>query len=146
MAKQSGWEKWRNKKAKQALRKIHKSYLTVAALCLLFGIGIGVLGGWFFTLNDKFELNGEKNITISVGDQLSYTDEGVTCVSNGKTQGANTVEITTNMHVSEDGKTFSADTSIEGEYYIQYTVKSGRYAGLSRVRRFTVTAASADIE
>lgn len=144
MAKKSGWEKWRDKKAKQAIRKAHKGYLIIAALCLLLGVGVGVLGGWFMTKGDKFELNGDKNITVSVEEKLSYTDEGVICVSGGKRLGAEDVEITTDMTVSADGKSFSADTSAEGEYYIQYTVKSGRYAGLSRVRIFTVVAVAED--
>lgn len=142
--KKSGWDAWHEKNAKKALKKIHEAYLAVAAAFLVIGIGTGSVVGYIFTKDDKFELNGEKNISITVGAPLSYTDEGVTCISMGRSLAPEDVEITTNMTRSDDGNRFSADTSVEGEYYIEYKIKSGRFAGLSRVRIFTVTADTAD--
>ena len=137
MAKKSGWDAWNEKKLKKALKKVHAGYLAVAAIFLVVGLAVG---GWFAmssTANDSFTLNGEKRTEVSVGETLSYTDEGITCISMGKDI-SSCVEINTNMTRSEDGKTFTGDTSAEGEYYIEYKITEGRFKGLSRVRIFTV--------
>ena len=141
MAKKSGWDAWNKKKLKKALKKVHAGYLAIAAICLVIGLAVG---GWFAmssTANDSFTLNGEKNNTVQVGETLSYTDEGITCISMGKDVSAS-VEITTNMERSEDGKTFTGNTSAEGDYYIEYKITEGRFKGLSRVRIFTVVSES----
>lgn len=137
MAKKSGWDAWNEKKLKKALKKVHAGYLAIAAICLVIGLAVG---GWFAmssTANDSFTLNGEKNNTVKVGETLSYTDEGITCISMGKDI-SSCVEINTNMTRSEDGKTFTGDTSAECEYFIEYKITEGRFKGLSRVRIFTV--------
>ena len=141
MAKKSGWDAWNEKKLKKALKKVHAGYLAVAAIFLVIGLAIG---GWFAassTANDLFVLNGEKRNEVEVGGTLSYIDEGVTCISMGKDVSAS-VEITTNMERSEDGKTFTGNTSVEGDYYIEYKITEGRFKGLSRVRIFTVVSES----
>ncbi|MBR2460376.1 MAG: hypothetical protein IKB34_04020 [Clostridia bacterium] len=139
MAKKSNWDAWNEKKLKKALKKVHSAYLAVAAIALIVGLVAGAVLANSRISEDKFILNGEKNRTVSVGESLAYTDEGVTCVSFGKDVSGK-VEIKTNMEQSEDGRSFTGDTSAECEYYIQYTVTDGRYKGLSRVRIFTVSA------
>ena len=137
--KKSGWDAWNKKKMKKALKQMHTGYLIVIVISLL----IGALGGAFYahtlTAKDEFTLQGEEETTVTVGEKLEYTDEGIKCISMGKDL-SDKVEIKTNMTRSEDGKTFSGETSAEGEYYITYTVTEGRYAGLSRVRIFKITA------
>ena len=136
--KKSGWDAWNKKKMKKALKQMHTGYLIVIVISLL----IGALGGAFYahtlTAKDEFTLQGEEETTVTVGEKLEYTDEGIKCISMGKDL-SDKVEIKTNMTRSEDGKTFTATTFAAGEYYISYTVTEGRYAGLSRVRIFKVT-------
>ena len=143
MAKKSGWYAWNEKKLKKALKKVHAGYVTVAVIFLVIGLAVGVLFAMNSTSNDCFTLNGEKYTAVSVGETLSYTDEGITCISMGKDVSAS-VEINTNMERSADGKIFMGSTAVEGEYYIEYKITEGRYAGLSRVRIFTVKSAPAD--
>lgn len=136
--KKSGWDAWNKKKMKKALKKVHCGYLIVIAVSLL----LGAVGGAFFaysaTAKDEFTVIGSKETAVSVGSELTYVDEGIKCISLGKDL-SDKVEIKTNMTRSADGKTFTGDTSFEGEYYITYTVTEGRYAGLSRVRIFRIT-------
>ena len=137
--KKSGWDAWNKKKLKKALKKVHRGYLIVIAVSLL----LGAIGGAFFaysaTAKDEFTIIGNKETAVSVGSELTYEDEGIKCISMGKDL-SDKVEIKTNMTRSADGKTFTGDTSAAGEYYITYTVTEGRYAGLSRVRIFKITA------
>ncbi|MBQ9116681.1 MAG: hypothetical protein IJY04_06620 [Clostridia bacterium] len=140
MAKKSNWDEWNEKKLKKALKKIHTGYTVVGAIFLIIGLALGAFFAQSRIAEDRFVLNGEKNHTLSIGDTLSYTDEGITCVSFGEDV-SNSVDITTNMERSADGKSFTGDTSVECEYYIQYKITSGRYEGLSRIRVFTVTSA-----
>ena len=137
--KKSGWDAWNKKKAKKMLKQMHTGYLIVMAVFLIIGAIVG--GGYAYvcTANDCFILQGNKETTVSVGDALTYEDEGIKCVSMGNDL-SDKVEIKTNMTRSADGKTFTGDTSAEGEYYITYTVTEGRYAGLSRFRIFKITA------
>ena len=129
--------KSKQKQLEKALKKLHPGYVAVIAICLIIGVAAGAFFARTITAGDGFTLNGTKENTVSVGEKLEYTDEGVKCVSMGKDL-SDKVEIKTNMTVSEDGKTYTGDTSAEGEYYITYTITEGRYAGLSRVRIFTV--------
>ena len=122
----------------KALKKLHTGYIITIAACLLIGAIAGAFYARTVTANDVFVLNGEKATTVTVGETLVYEDEGIKCISMGKDI-SDKVEIQTNMKRSEDGKTFSGDTATECEYYITYTVTEGRYAGLSRVRIFTVS-------
>ena len=141
MAKgQSGWEKWREKKARQARRtakKAHKGYVLVAVFFLLIGLAAGYFGAQFVTKNDSFVINGDKVTECKVGDTLVYTDEGIKYVSFGKDL-SDSVEISTNMHRQNDG-TYTADTSEKGEYFIIYKAVGGRCDGLTLYRVFRVT-------
>ena len=141
MAKQkSGWDSWNEKKLKKALKKMHAGYAAIIVICLLIGAAAGAFFAHNAVKTDVFELNGEKESTVKVGDVLTYTDEGVKCVSMGKDV-SDKVEIRTNMTRSADGKTFTGDTAAAGEYFIEYKITEGRYAGLCRVRVFTVVPA-----
>ena len=138
MAK-SGWDAWNSKKAKQAAklaRKVHAGYLVVGAIFLIIGLAAGAFLAHGSISGDLFTLNGEKERSVAIGEELIYVDEGISCISMGKDL-SDKVKIETNM-TTTDGVTYTADTSADTEYYITYTVTEGRYAGLSRVRTFTV--------
>ena len=141
--KKSGWDKWREKKlreAKKKVKKAHKGYIVIVVLFLAIGLAVGYFGAQYVTRNDEFKLCGEKITTLTVGDTLSYTDEGIKYVSFGK-DFSDSVQISTNMVRGETG-TFTADTSETGEYYIIYKAVGGRCDGLTLYRVFKVTEAS----
>lgn len=139
-AKKSGWEKWRDKKARDAKRKIKKAHAGYLVIIVLF-LAIGIVGGYFaaqfVTKNDCFEINGTKETVLKVGDTLVYTDEGIKYISFGK-DSSTSVEINTNMTRNTDG-TYTADTSEAGEFYIIYKAVGGRCDGLTLYRAFRVT-------
>ena len=143
--KKSGWDAWNKKQARKALRKLHTGYIAVMAICLVIGAAAGAFFAHLKTANDGFTLNGTKEKTVYVGETLKYEDEGIKCISMGEDL-SDKVEIKTNMTRSEDGKTFTGDTSFVGEYYIEYKITEGRYAGLSRVRIFTVSPKADNVE
>lgn len=125
------------RKVEKELKKLHWGYIVIMLLCFL----VGAAGGMFFAKTqiggDKLELNGERNITVNSVEDYTYEDEGITCISKGKDI-SDKVEIKTNMTLAEDGK-YTLGNGIKSEYYITYTVTEGRYAGLARVRIFTVS-------
>ena len=125
------------RQAEKALKKLHGGYIAVILICLLAGAALGVFFARFQIKGDKLELNGERNVTVTSAEGFRYEDEGVTCISKGKYL-SDKVEIKTNMTLTDDGKGYTLGAGDEEEYYILYTVTEGRYAGLSRVRIFTV--------
>lgn len=123
-------------KIKRKLKGLHSGYIVIAVIFLALGAVLGVVFASRSTANDRFTLNGDSSIYVDVGEELSYKDEGITCISEGKDV-SDSVTVTTNMTSSSNG-CYTADTSVAGEYYIKYTVTQGRYAGLCRVRVFKV--------
>lgn len=94
-------------------------------LVILFVFVIGAIVGGYFTAgyitrNDVFEVIGNKEVTISLGE--TYQDEGAKAISFGK-------DISDKI-VSEE----NIDYSTAGEYYIKYTVDDIRYNGIERYR------------
>lgn len=147
MRKQAGKTKKKTtgkitKKATKAFRKIHPAFVVTCILFLVIGICLGAYYAHSEIINDKYVLNGEKVMIYSVGDTISYQDEGVTCISKGEDISSE-ITIDTNMTKDADGK-YTADTTEQGEYYITYTMDSGRYKGLSRVRVIKVMDAGGE--
>ena len=140
MAKgQSGWDRWRAKKAREAkrsIKKAHFGYIIIAVLFLAAGLAVGYFGAHFITRSDVFEINGNKMTVCKVGDPLAYTDEGIKYISFGKDI-SGSIEVSTNMTKQSDG-TYTADTAEEGEYYIIYKAVGGRCDGLTLHRVFRV--------
>lgn len=108
-------------------------------LLLLFAIifvGFAV-GGYFLGANiiknDKFEIVGEKTITLTIGD-APYVDEGAVAISFGK-------DISENI-VSET----NVDYTTVGQYYIRYSVDNIRYKGVYRYRTIIINELEAGNE
>ena len=135
--KKRGWAAVHEKKLKKAIRKTHTGYLVVIALSLIIGAAVGYFAASFVAGNDKFELNGQKETEIKIGQELKYIDEGIKYVSYGKDLSGAYV-VTTNLTAVGDG-TYTADTSVATEYYIIYTVTEGRCKDMTLYRTFNVT-------
>lgn len=102
-----------------------KSLKNGILLFILFVFVVGAIVGGYFTAghitrNDVFEVIGNKEVTIRLGE--TYQDEGAKAISFGK-------DISDKI-VSEE----NIDYSTAGEYYIKYTVDDIRYNGIERYR------------
>ena len=113
-------------------KKQAKKRLSLIFLMIFFVIA--VVCGYFvarhITRNDVFEIIGEKEITISIGE--SYQDEGARAISFGR-------DITDKIK-SES----TVNNEVAGSYYIKYTVDDIRYNGVARYRVIIVVDPNAE--
>lgn len=119
--------------AKREVKKEIKKISVDAWVCILLFLAVGIFAGGFtysqLSKNDVFEVIGEKNIVLNVGDNYTYVEEGVKIVSLGKDI-SDKVKITTN--IPEDGK---IDTSSSAnEYYVIYKVDDIKFGHIQKVR------------
>jgi len=135
--KKRGWAAVHEKKLKKAIKKAHTGYIVVVALALIIGLAGGYFAASAICAGDTFELKGQKETSVKVGDTLSYTDEGLNYVSYGKDLGSS-YAVKTNLTQNSDGS-YTGDTSVAGEYYIIYTVTEGRCKDMTLYRVFKVT-------
>ena len=87
------------------------------------------------TEGDRFELLGEKEIHVGIGEEFFYTDEGVKLVSLGRDL-SDSVKVETNLKKTDKG--YTVDSSRGGVYYIKYTVDDIKYGETVRVRAVIV--------
>jgi hypothetical protein len=128
-----------NKKVEKKLKKYIKKLPTltkvIAVLVFLVSL-IGTFGVSFvIQKNDKFELKGEKVITMYVGG--SYTEPSlnyaVECISFGR-------NVINTVSINESETTYNKDTSpLEaGVYYIVYNTSDFKYSEITRIRKIVV--------
>lgn len=109
----------------KAIKKSHKGVLLLALLFLLIGAAAGAAVSWFMTKDDRFVLNGEKEITLAVGEV--YEEQGAEVISFGR-------DISENVVISGD----TVDETTEGVYQIVYSVEDLRWGEYQLVRVVTV--------
>ena len=109
---------------KRAIKNTHGVTLFFAVLFLALGAAGGYFGYSYLTKTDTFELVGEKEITLNVGE--TFTDEGFKAVAFGKDV-SDKVQIEGNV-----------DTSTEGTYVLTYTVNNLKYKDVKRCRVINV--------
>lgn len=109
----------------KAVKKSHKGVLLLALLFLVIGAAAGAAVSWFMTKDDRFVLNGEKEITLAVGE--AYEEQGAEVISFGR-------DISENVVISGD----TVDESTEGVYQIVYSVEDLRWGEYQLVRVVTV--------
>lgn len=128
-----------NKKIEKKLNKYIKKLPTltkvIAVLVFLVSL-IGTFGVSFvIQKNDKFELKGEKVITMYVGG--SYTEpslnDAIECISFGR-------NVIDTVSINESETTYNKDTSpLEaGVYYIVYNTSDFKYSEITRIRKIVV--------
>lgn len=129
--------KRQKKKLRKQMRSLHIGYVAVSVLFLVLGVSVGAFLAMRATASDCFTLCGDATLTYTAGSDITYSDEGVRCISMGEDL-SDKMEISSNLPLSQDG---SCDLSAlaPGEYYITYKATEGRYEGLCRVRIITVT-------
>lgn len=105
----------------KAVKKSHKGVLLLALLFLVLGAAAGAAVSWFMTKDDRFVLNGEKEITLAVGE--AYEEQGAEVISFGR-------DISENVVISGD----TVDETTEGVYQIVYSVEDLRWGEYQLVR------------
>lgn len=128
-----------NKKVEKKLKKYIKKLpiLTKVIAVLVFLVSlIGTFGiSFIIQKDDKFELKGEKVITMYVGG--SYTEpslnDAVECISFGR-------NVINTVSINESETTYNKDTSpLEaGVYYIVYNTSDFKYSEITRIRKIVV--------
>lgn len=109
----------------KAVKKSHKGVLLLALLFLVIGAAAGAAVSWFMTKDDRFVLNGEKEITLAVGEV--YEEQGAEVISFGR-------DISENVVISGD----TVDETTEGVYQIVYSVEDLRWGEYQLIRVVTV--------
>ncbi len=144
MAK-SGWDKWREKNARQnkralkkAIRKTNTAYIIIVIAALTLGFFGAYFGLGVICKNDSFELNGEQIITFTVGQPISYKDEGISYVSLGRDLSAS---VKTECDIQIIDGVISAENPGVGEYPIIYTAVGGRCDGQTLYRVIRIVEA-----
>lgn len=128
-----------NKKIEKKLNKYIKKLPTltkvIAVLVFLVSL-IGTFGvSFIIQKDDKFELKGEKVITMYVGG--SYTEpslnDAIECISFGR-------NVIDTVSINESETTYNKDTSpLEaGVYYIVYNTSDFKYSEITRIRKIVV--------
>ena len=107
-------------KIKKKIKKTHKTTLIVALIVFILAIGGGVGVSYYMTKDDRFELNGSKEITLALNE--TYEELGATVISLGQ-------NLSDKVTISG-----SVDTTQEGEYALIYRVDSIKYGSYQLVR------------
>ena len=129
------------RKRKSALAKSVKklSALSICLIVLFFVIGVGA--GYFtvysITKDDTFEVLGQKNITLNVGDEYTYEELGVKAIAYGKDISGD-VKIEYHGFTISSGGTAIIDTSAENEFYVVYTFDDGKFGKITKIRFITI--------
>lgn len=122
-AKRSG------KKLKKNLKKASIGAIILAVCLLVVGAVGGYFGVKFLTRNDCFEIIGQDELTLTLGE--NYADQSVKAVSCGKDV-SEKVEIETNLKQTENGDYYADEV---GTYYIVYKVNDVKYNSLFKVQK-----------
>lgn len=120
-------QKKRQTKKTKSNKKTKKQpiFLTVIfVIAIIFGSG-GYLTFNLLTKNDKFEIVGEKNITLAVGED--YVEQGAKIISFGRDRSES-------LQILES----TVDTSVAGEYYVKYSSTDYRFKNVIRYRYVVV--------
>lgn len=123
---------------KQIEKKIKKLPLAtkVVAVILFLLAAVGTFGvGTILQKNDKFELIGEKVITLNVGGTYEEPElnQAIECISFGR-------NVIDTIYINEEQTTYDSNTSPlkEGKYYIVYQTSDFKYSSITRIRTIIV--------
>lgn len=107
-------------------------------IAAVLGVIVGVLVCRAITARDEFSLIGDSEIVYSVGDDVTYLDEGARVISLGRDISAD-VNVQTTLKKTDEG--YIVDCSSEGVFYIKYIVDDIKYGDTVRVRTIRVEGA-----
>jgi len=130
---------------KRQTKRFLKRFSPIALLGLIAALVLGFFCGSFalkaITKNDGFVLNGDKSVTLTVGQSYTFTETGYSLRAFGKDETSLVVVSHSDAFTKNPDGTYTLDTSEEGVYGIFYTAPtSKKYGEIRRVRTFTVSA------
>ncbi len=120
--------KSQTKKVKSTIKKTPVGLLVCTLVMLFLSVFAGGVIGHFLTKNDCFELIGEEEVSLRVGEV--YVDQGAKVIAFNKDV-SNKLNISTNLKLTEAG--YSADEV--GTYYIVYTVNHFKYNSIFKIKK-----------
>ena len=128
-----------NKKVEKKFKKYIKKLPILTKVIAVLVFLVSLVGTFEVSIviqkDDKFELKGEKVITMYVGG--SYTEpsinDAIECVSFGR-------NVINTVSINESETTYNQDTSpLEaGIYYIVYNTSDFKYSDITRIRKIIV--------
>ena len=135
-------EKKAKRRAKSKIKKLHPATKALAILFLIIGIAAGFAACTYLSKNDRFVLKGKSNIPVNVGEEFTYTEQGVEAICFGRDVTAK-LSIVTDLQKDANGN-YIIPTDKEGVYTITYTVdaykfQKGPNGVIKRIRTFTVS-------
>ncbi len=111
-------------KKKNLVEKAQKKH-PISFLIVIVIFAVAICGGYFtskaLTKDDKFEIIGEKEIILTLGDD--YIEEGAVAIAFGK-------DISSQIEIDSS----DLDLTQAGEYYIKYSVDNFLYKDVFRYR------------
>lgn len=128
-----------NKSSQKKMRKYIKKLPITTKIIAIIVFLIAAIGSFSATYilqkNDKFELIGEKTITMNVGGSYKEPslNEAVECISFGR-------NVISTVCINENETTYNPETSSlkEGTYYIVYQTSDFKYSSITRIRTIVV--------
>lgn len=155
-----GWDAPENRKGKATrVTKSEQKLITkslgfkgilIAFLILVICAGISFGSCYFITRNDCFELYGNDELTLTVGEK--YVEDGYKVIEFNKNR-TDRVFIETDMKINSDGSyspiVDESGEFVVGTYYIIYktdTLKYSKISSVERIRLITFVEASEDSE
>lgn len=129
----------KNKKVKKEVKKYLKKLplVTKVVAVIIFLVATVCSFGvtYFLQKGDKFELVGEKTITMNVGGNYSEPkiDEAIECISFGR-------NVIDTVSIDESETTYDplVSPTKEGTYYIVYETSDFKYSSITRIRTIVV--------
>ena len=123
------------KKVEKYVKKLPVATKVIAVIVFLISL-VGSFGvTTILQKNDKFELKGEKVITMYVGGSYSEPsiNDAIECISFGR-------DVTSSVILNESETTYDEETSpLEaGTYYIVYNTSDFKYSEITRIRTILV--------
>ena len=122
-------KKSKSKKINKNLKKVSVGAVFLAIVLLALSAVGSYFGMKFLVKDDFFELNGNDEITLQIGE--NYKDEGAKVIAFGRNDESK-IKIDTNLTKNEDG-TYTATE--EGTFYITYTVDNLKYGTLFKIQK-----------
>ena len=123
------------REAKKEVKSWHPLTLFIVVLTFVIATAGGFFALNFLQKNDKFDLVGDKEITLNVGD--TYVEPGISesveCLAFGQDQKEK-------VFIVEEKTTFTEEsTKVPGTYFIVYGCSSIKYSNIERVRTIIVS-------
>lgn len=110
-------------------RKLNAKTFVIALISFLAALAVGAVACFMLGKNDKFELKGSDELTLTLGEV--YTDEGADIREFGLDFSDKAV-VETNLKRDENGGYYADEV---GTYYISYSVKSLKLGFVYKIKK-----------